>query len=601
LLFGNVGLQVHLNPRRNSVAKTALYARYSCDQQRDTSIEDQLRRCRDVAKRQGIAIEDALVFTDAALSGTAKHTEKREGYRALLDAWDNGKIDVILVDDFSRLSRDAVEQAHLVRRLESNRRVRLLTANGVDTEQKNWQLQVGLLGVVGQQAIRDTQHLVVRGMLGQLERGYMIAAPAFGYALDRMFDTAGNRIGTHWKIHESNAVIVLEIFERRGAGQSMHQIARWLNDKNVPTQRKAKTPEGGYWRAARVRSLLANTVYRGEFTWNGSAKTRAEAKKTGRELDVRVFSRPQLRIVSDELWYRCNENRISRSGYGGGKHVFAGLIKCGCCGSVLVLSSQGRCRSVYCANCTSAKSMAGKTERQTSTVAVAGVQTLLIEAMRNFLTPKFVEYYRGRLRDMLTGDQRQEIEQLEDEVAKLNRTQIRLSHLLANAGEDDPVLQARYEETRVFSRQAEAKLKALIEGHAVVDDETVEAQLRIDPADILEGLFDANVPPEKLRSVLARLFADITLEGKDGRYTSFFRINFAPGEALAMLSGTDMVISETVSQRYRLKYTPDYRSTDRLPLWSVTSVKMDEGGEILMADSPMKDVKARLNGSCFFS
>lgn len=570
--------------------RTVMYARYSCERQRDTSIEDQLRRCRDIAKHHGIAIDDALVLSDAALSGTTKHTDKREGYQSLLDAWDNGEIDVIIVDDFSRLSRDAVEQAHLVRRLENNRRVRLLTANGVDTNQKNWQLQIGLLGVVGQQAIRDTQHLVVRGMLGQLERGYMIATPAFGYVLDRVFDASGNRTGTHWKIQESNAAIVLEIFERRGAGQSMRQIANWLNEQCVPLQRKARTQDGGYWRAARVKILLSNTIYRGEFVWNGSARIRAEAKKTGRELDVQKFLRPKLRIVSDELWHRCNGNTISRSGYGGGKHALSGLIACGRCGSTLVLSSQGRCRSVYCANCTSAKAMAGKTGRLTSTVAVTGVQMLLIEAMHNFLTPKFIDYYRERLRDMLTGDQRQEIEQIESEIAKLNRIQIRLSHLLANAGDDDPLLQARYEETRGLNRQAEAKLAALTNGHAIVDDAAIEAQIQIDPSKILEGLFDADVPPEKLRSVLVRLFPEITLEGKDGRYTTYFRIKFALGEALAMVSGTGTVIGEMLAQRYQLKYSPDNRSTDRLSLWSVTRVT-DAGDEKSNPDSALDGVQ----------
>jgi DNA invertase Pin-like site-specific DNA recombinase len=33
--------------------KAAIYARYSSDKQRETSIEDQNRRCREYARRQG--------------------------------------------------------------------------------------------------------------------------------------------------------------------------------------------------------------------------------------------------------------------------------------------------------------------------------------------------------------------------------------------------------------------------------------------------------------------------------------------------------------------------------------------------------------------
>jgi DNA invertase Pin-like site-specific DNA recombinase len=394
--------------------KTAIYARYSCDQQRDTSIDDQLRRCREVGLRHGIDIDNPLIFSDAALSGTAKHTDKREGYQALLAAWERGEISTIVVDDFSRLSRDAIEQAQLVRRLENNRRVRLLTANGIDSSQPNWQLQVGLLGVVSQQAIRDTQHLVVRGMLGQLERGYMIATPAFGYLLDRKMDEQGNRIGTRWKISPSAAEVVRNIFTKRAEGQSMHQIARWLNEAGVELAREKQKIDGGFWRASRVKALLCNTIYRGVFTWNGSARIRADALKNGRVLDIKVFPRPDLRLVSDDIWYRCNDKTGRRSAYGGGKHALAGLIRCGCCDSKLVLSSQSRCRSVYCANCTAAKAVAGKNAGMTSTVSAAGVQVLLSKALQHLLTPTFVDHFRDCLRDKLTGDNAREVKALID-------------------------------------------------------------------------------------------------------------------------------------------------------------------------------------------
>jgi len=47
--------------------KVAIYARYSSDNQRDASIADQLRVCREFAKRQAWTIIDE--FTDHAVSG----------------------------------------------------------------------------------------------------------------------------------------------------------------------------------------------------------------------------------------------------------------------------------------------------------------------------------------------------------------------------------------------------------------------------------------------------------------------------------------------------------------------------------------------------
>jgi len=111
-----------------SILVAAIYARYSCDQQRETSIEDQVRRCKEVATRMGLVIENWVIFTDSALSGQSHAQDKREGYQALLQAWDNNEFQLLIVDEFERLSRDDVEQALLRRRLKHNKRVRLITA-----------------------------------------------------------------------------------------------------------------------------------------------------------------------------------------------------------------------------------------------------------------------------------------------------------------------------------------------------------------------------------------------------------------------------------------------------------------------------------------
>ncbi|MDA9505701.1 hypothetical protein XI09_13805 [Bradyrhizobium sp. CCBAU 11386] len=49
--------------------KVALYARHSSDNQRDASIEDQLRLCRLHAEKQGWTVVDS--YTDRAISGAS--------------------------------------------------------------------------------------------------------------------------------------------------------------------------------------------------------------------------------------------------------------------------------------------------------------------------------------------------------------------------------------------------------------------------------------------------------------------------------------------------------------------------------------------------
>jgi DNA invertase Pin-like site-specific DNA recombinase len=92
--------------------KIAIYARYSSDNQRDASIADRLRVCREYAGRQGWTVVEE--FTDHAISGA---TLLRSGFQALMrDALDR-RFKVILAEALDRLSRDQEDTAGLFKRL----------------------------------------------------------------------------------------------------------------------------------------------------------------------------------------------------------------------------------------------------------------------------------------------------------------------------------------------------------------------------------------------------------------------------------------------------------------------------------------------------
>lgn len=61
--------------------KAVLYARFSSDLQRATSIEDQFRNCRKRAEAEGWTV--VATFADAAMSGSDAN---RPQYRAMLEA-----------------------------------------------------------------------------------------------------------------------------------------------------------------------------------------------------------------------------------------------------------------------------------------------------------------------------------------------------------------------------------------------------------------------------------------------------------------------------------------------------------------------------------
>ena len=92
--------------------KAAIYARYSSDNQRDASIGDQLRICREFAARQGWTVVQE--FTDHAISGA---TLLRSGFQAFMRDALNGRFDVVVAEALNRFSRDQEDTAGLFKRL----------------------------------------------------------------------------------------------------------------------------------------------------------------------------------------------------------------------------------------------------------------------------------------------------------------------------------------------------------------------------------------------------------------------------------------------------------------------------------------------------
>lgn len=94
------------------MTKVAIYARYSSDNQREASIEDQIRLCREYAEREGWSVLEC--YTDQAISGASL---MRPGIQELIAAALSGRFDVILAEAMDRLSRDQEDIAGIYKRM----------------------------------------------------------------------------------------------------------------------------------------------------------------------------------------------------------------------------------------------------------------------------------------------------------------------------------------------------------------------------------------------------------------------------------------------------------------------------------------------------
>ena len=79
----------------------AIYARYSSENQRPESIEDQVAACRRLASQRGFTIVEQHIYSDQAQSGARKD---RPGLTTLLSSAQSGQFQVVLVDDATTIS-----------------------------------------------------------------------------------------------------------------------------------------------------------------------------------------------------------------------------------------------------------------------------------------------------------------------------------------------------------------------------------------------------------------------------------------------------------------------------------------------------------------
>ena len=81
--------------------RAAIYARYSSDNQRDASIEDQVHTCRARIEAEGWALKET--YADRAISGAST---LRPGYQKMLMDARSGLIDIVVAEALDRLSRE---------------------------------------------------------------------------------------------------------------------------------------------------------------------------------------------------------------------------------------------------------------------------------------------------------------------------------------------------------------------------------------------------------------------------------------------------------------------------------------------------------------
>ena len=305
--------------------KIAAYCRVSTEKEAQIdSLEKQIEFFNEFTKKNGYELYK--LYADEGISG--KQIKHRKQFQQMMEDAKHKKFEKVVVKDVSRFARNTVDLLQSVRELKSYG-VQVDFLNNGEVMEGGSEFILTILGAMAQQESANMSKRVKFGKDITAKKG-RVPNLVFGY--DKIPDERYTL-----KINEEEAKIVKEIFESyvyKGIGTT--KIAWNLNDRGIRTK-KTKSK----WVQTSIVRMLKNPIYTGRVT-NKKSEVTDFITGTRKELPEEewiVVERPEMRIISDELFNRAQELLEQRSNEfklnnkrEKTEYVFSTLIYCKHCG-----------------------------------------------------------------------------------------------------------------------------------------------------------------------------------------------------------------------------------------------------------------------------
>lgn len=280
-----------------------IYARYSTSNQRDASIEDQVKACKAYADHLGVPVLE--VYADRAISGRTDH--RPEFQRMIKDSAKN-RFQLVILYTLDRFARDRYDHAHYKRILKRNG-VRVAYAEQRIPDSPEGIILESMLEGYSEYYSQELSRKVTRGLIHNAENCMSVGGTVpLGYKL----------VDRRYVLHEVNADIVKQIFSCYADGKSVQEIIRWLNEKSI------KTARGNSFNKNSLTKMLKNRKYLGIFMYR-------DIEKPGgipRIISDDLFERVQRRL---EVVKHAKAHNKGRADY-----LLTTKAFCGHCGAPLV-------------------------------------------------------------------------------------------------------------------------------------------------------------------------------------------------------------------------------------------------------------------------
>ncbi len=292
--------------------KAVIYARYSSDNQREESIEGQVRECLAFAERKGHTV--IKTYADRALSG--RKAENRPEFMQMIANSARGEFDAVIVWKIDRFSRNKYDSTRYKHTLYKNN-VTLISATEPIDDTAEGQLMESIFEGFAEYYSKDLAQKTTRGMTENVLKGKFNGGPLiFGYVIDN---------DRKFQIDPDTAPVVEDIFNRYANGESIRSIIDDLQSKGLDNRGKPFSYNF-------INRMLKNRRYIGEYVFKDIVNTEAIPP-----------------IITEELFEKC-QRRLEANKYKPAsfrkvedKYFLTGKIFCGCCGDTMSgVSGTGR-------------------------------------------------------------------------------------------------------------------------------------------------------------------------------------------------------------------------------------------------------------------
>lgn len=296
--------------------KAVIYARYSSDNQREESIEGQVRECIAFAERKGYTV--IHTYIDRALSGT--RADNRPEFQQMISDSTLREFQYVIVWKIDRFSRDKFDSVKYKYALKSSG-VSVISATEPIDGSPEGQMMESVFEGISVYYIKDLAQKTSRGMTENAIKGKFNGGTlTFGYTIDE---------NHHFQLDPVNAPIVLDVFTRYSEGETIRSILDDINSKMSNNGRKF-TYHFLNW-------MLNNRRYLGEYKFQDTINNEAIPPIVSREL-------------FDKCQHRLNVNKHKAGSFKNNKekYLLTGKIFCGICGATISgISGTGKCKSIY--------------------------------------------------------------------------------------------------------------------------------------------------------------------------------------------------------------------------------------------------------------